>query len=281
MANPLSPSLGVGNLTRFMGRASLRTDLQAAGILLFVMAGGGCRHEVREGEREESFSPFVADRVSGVPLSDFLAERTVLLVAGSVPAKIEKKPNGWDIQLALEAGGKPDVGLGSAIPVSLNGYFLTAAHNLAHPPYWVAMQRGQVVEFSEAKAIWSGNPDVPEEDFAILRASLRPSGILAWDDSSSPKPGQEIASMSGPHGRCGGRVLESSRFSSPKIPCSVLSVEHDLPLLTGDSGGPVVGRDGHLIGMNVLLEGNLTASRQGRAIRPDWRWMASIISNGK
>ena len=207
---------------------------------------------MREGERENSFRPFLGDRVGGAPLSDFLVRRTALLLVGAVPEKVEKKSDGWDIRLESATDGRLQVGLGSAIPLSKNGYFLTAAHNLSSPPFTVAILKNGGVEFAEAKVVWSGHAEIPEEDFAIVQARLHPGEIFEWEDSDAPTPGMAVVSMSGPHGRCGGSVLEISRYSNPRIPCAVLSVTHDLPLLKGDSGGPVVGRDGRLVGMNVL-----------------------------
>jgi S1-C subfamily serine protease len=129
--------------------------------------------------------------------------------------------------------------------------------------------------------LWSGSPSVPEEDFAVLKTSLLPEGIFDWDDSANLRSGMPLASISGPHGLCGGTLLESTPYSSPRLPCGALRVDHDLPLLQGDSGGPVVGRDGRLVGMNVLSKGNLTASNWGQAIRPDRQWILALVATKK
>jgi S1-C subfamily serine protease len=246
--------------------------------LILVLAAGSCRHQVRPEEREESFRSFLGDRVGDVELSGFLAQRTALLIAGALPETVEKTANGWDIRLGSAQGTPVQLGLGSAIALSADGYFLTAAHNLHRAPFAVAILRSGRVDFAEAKVVWSGTAEIPEEDFAIIKASLRPEGVFEWDDDADFEPGMDLASMSGPHGRCGGKLWESSRYSSTRTPCQVRSVIHDLPLLEGDSGGPVVGRDGRLVGMNVLQKGNLTASSRGQAIRPERRWILKVVS---
>lgn len=248
---------------------------------LLCLALLGCRHTVGQGEREESFRPFVQDRVENVPLSEYLSRRTALLLSGAAPRKIERTGNGWNIDLAPVGGRPPELALGSAIPLTHDGCFLTAAHNLVRPPYIVAIVKEDGVAFSEATVLWSGSPQVPEEDFAVLKTSLRPEGIFVWDDAEPLRSGMPLASLSAPHGLCGGTLLESAPHRNPKLPCGVLRVEHDLPLLQGDSGGPVVGRDGRLVGMNVLQKGNLTASNCGWAIRPERKWILALVAAGK
>ena len=240
----------------------------------------GCTHEVQPGEREESFRPFSSERVGDLSLNDYLAQRTALLIEGAVPVRVGKTADGWDIRLA-EVPRRNEIGLGSAIALSTDGTFLTAAHNLQRPPFAVAVIRKDRIEFSEAKIVWRGNADIPEEDFAVIKASVRPEGVVQWKDDDRPGPATEIASMSAPHGRCGGRILESAEYSSPTTPCTVRTVLHDLPILVGDSGGPVVGRDGRLVGMNVLIKGSLFGAARSLAIRPSWRWASSFAGGSR
>lgn len=87
--------------------------------------------------------------------------------------------------------------------------------------------------------------------------------------------------MSAVHGHCGGKILEALRFETLKLPCAVRSRLHDLPLLQGDSGAPVFTRDGRLVGTNVLQKGNLTASAESHAVRPDRRWIRSLSAGTK
>jgi S1-C subfamily serine protease len=248
---------------------------------LICLALLGCRHTVVQGEREESFRPFDQDRVEDVLLSEYLSRRTALLLSGAIPRKVERTGNGWNIDLAPVDGPPPELGLGSAIPLTSDGYFLTAAHNLVRPPYTVAILKEGGVSFSEATILWSGSPLDPEEDFAVLKTSLRPEGIFVWDDADTLRTGMPLASLSAPHGLCGGTLVESTTLRNPKLPCGVLRVAHDLPLLQGDSGGPVVGRDGRLVGMNILQKGNLTASKSGWAIRPERKWILALVTGRK
>jgi len=245
-------------------------------VASLLVVGIGCRHTVREGEREESFQPYASVRVGTELLRDFLTRRTALLVAGAVPDKVEKTAGSWNLSLALKLGEQAQVGLGTAVALTQNGYFLTAAHNLERLPIAIAVLKDGKVQVAEATVVWSGTPTLPEEDFAILKAPLAGLDGVEWD-ASIPASGTAIVSMGAQHGVCGGRVLEATHVEKDRLSEPRLLVVHDLPGLQGDSGGPVIGLDGRLIGINVLKIGNLTGSREGLAVRPDRGWVLSII----
>jgi hypothetical protein len=76
-------------------------------------------------------------------------------------------------------------------------------------------------------------------------------------------------------------VREVSRIRSDDFPCAVSVVIHDLPCLKGDSGGPVVGRDGRLLGMNVVQKGNWTGAKEGMAVLPDRQWLRTLLGGGR
>jgi len=250
-------------------------------LLTLGVAAGGCQHRVRPGEREESFRPFLTLRVGEVSLPEFLTQRTALLISGAVPGKVEGTHGSWDIQLALAQGRSAEIGLGTALAISSEGHFLTAAHNLTRPPFAVAIVRNGRVEWAEAKVLWSGAAGVPEEDFAVLQAPVHPAGVFRWDDADPLREGMEVALMSSPHPACGGRLLQSTPYSSPSIPCAVRCTVLGLPVIVGDSGGPVVGKEGQFIGLVVLSKGNLAASPESLAVRPDWHWVANLVGSGK
>jgi len=252
-----------------------------AALVLLGWAASGCQHQVRPGEREESFRRFLDLRVGELALPEFLGERTALLISGAIPQKVEGTHGRWDLQLALAEGAPAEIGLGSALALSKDGRFLTAAHNLTRPPFAVAIVRNGRVDYAEAKVLWSGAAGIPEEDFAVIQAPVHPAGVFQWDDADRLPEGIEVALMSAPHPACGGHLLQASFYSSPKLPCAVRCTLLDLPVIVGDSGGPVVGPDGQFVGMVVQSKGTFTGSPECLALRPDWRWVAKILGGAK
>lgn len=76
------------------------------------------------GAQEASFAPFRGRQVRGQPLPDFLAERTLWLVAGV------------DLHAGQMPGDAPAV-FGAAVPLTSDGYLLTATHNARRSPVYV------------------------------------------------------------------------------------------------------------------------------------------------
>ena len=162
-------------------------------------------------------------------------------------------------------------GWSAAVPVSPDGYFLTAAHNL---------QGGDVMKMklvlfigqddylvSPLRVVWSSGKADP--DLALVHAEIRPPEHLEVDAVTSDSDARwvvtsgwasmgdgveslAVRSVLGSQSVSFGKVLSVSKVKREKVAgedCRYRVVTHDAPSGPGDSGGPILGADG-LVGIN-------------------------------
>jgi len=164
------------------------------------------------------------------------------------------------------------LGSGSCVPVTADGYYLTAAHMLpapnteATPPHLVLMAadstgRGVAVR---ARVVWTTPipeahvkagtimTDVP--DLAIIHASIRPLLVATIQPPDSLADGQPVL---------GGRPVAEADLTPERYPfygghirdtkqveldgVRLTSVRMNASSARGDSGGPILAADGRLI----------------------------------
>jgi S1-C subfamily serine protease len=111
-------------------------------------------------------------------------------------------------------------------------------------------------------------------DIAVIGVETGDLEALEWATDGAPGIGAPVFALSNPGGR-GLRVtlgfitgVERS-FRGPRGRRITGSIEHDAPLLPGSSGGPVVSREGRLLGLNThrLGEGFYLAIPADEALR--------------
>jgi S1-C subfamily serine protease len=156
--------------------------------------------------------------------------------------------------------------LGSGVVVAA-GKVLTNAHNVRGSEATVTLSDGR-----EATGTAEG-VDV-DGDIAVLSVDTGDVAPAAWADSATPEPGAAVIALSNPGGRglrvTFGLVSGTQRtFRGPRGRRITGSLEHTAPLLPGSSGGPVVDRDGKLLGVNTnrLGEGFYLAIPADDALR--------------
>lgn len=143
---------------------------------------------------------------------------------------------------------------GSAIPITHDGYFLTADHVLARSPgrkVVVILRREGRLRATPARVVWRSADD----DLALLHAPIATPEFYRWSPPSVWLPqGTPIMHA----GIATGFKSPSGRLLSPIHPESALSgnqrFKHDIPLEPGDSGGAVVDSKGNLVGVNSAVE---------------------------
>jgi S1-C subfamily serine protease len=229
--------------------------------------------------------------------------RTGLLLehakVGSVSGSLTEHEMKFEVSWKNEAKGA----LSAAVPITRDGYFLTAAH-------CVNMESLTLVAFDAkrrlvnlpARVVWKGE----EADLALVHVGMRPLEPFRLADGSALAAGTRvvIAGWSGAIKNtapplAAGRVKQVTGWRREDASGAVwCDVEHDAPLNQGDSGGPLLTLDGGLVGINSLLgfefggmwrallgiAGPLDqpfAGYNGLAVCPDAGWVMRMVESDR
>lgn len=174
--------------------------------------------------------------------------------------------------VAARAGGSvvglgPAWGLGSGVVVS-EGRVLTNAHNAHAGELAVRFADGRTASGSVAAADVDG-------DLAVVAVDTGEAPPIVWSEvSASVGLGTPVVALANP----GGQGLRATfgfvsavdrRFRGPRGRPISGALEHTAPMAQGSSGGPLVGLDGQLLGVNThrLGEGFYLAQPAGVALR--------------
>jgi serine protease Do len=138
--------------------------------------------------------------------------------------------------------------LGSGVVVAA-GKVLTNAHNVRGDAATITFSDGRK-ETGTTEGI-----DV-DGDIAVLSVDTGDITPVEWAESVNPEPGTAVLALSNPGGRglrvTFGLVSGTQRtFRGPRGRRITGSLEHTAPLLPGSSGGPVIDREGKLLGVNT------------------------------
>src|SRR5688572_23559803 len=98
-------------------------------------------------------------------------------------------------------------------------------------------------------------------DLAVLEAPTEGAAALEFAEGDAPSVGGPVVALGNPNGQeprvTFGFVSGTGRsFRGPRGRRVAGAVEHTAPLMPGSSGGPVVGLDGQLLGINTNRLGN-------------------------
>jgi S1-C subfamily serine protease len=150
--------------------------------------------------------------------------------------------------------------IGAGIIIDPAGYIVTNTHTILYAQFiFVTLHDGTLLPAVIASI-------APGTDFTILKvepsAPLRP---LTWSDASTISLGSEVISIGNSalwdQTICAGRVTGIANKLSEK---TVALIEMDLDLDRGDSGGPILDRQGNFLG--IIIAKNTRTSRSSYAI---------------
>lgn len=174
---------------------------------------------------------------------------------------------------------------GSAIPITTDGYFMTADHVLASAEgrnVFVIYGRSGRLGATKARIVWRSSGG----DLALLHAPIatpdhyRWTPTNAWVPRSTPVMHAGIATgFKSPSGKLITGIPPESPFSRSR------RFKHDIPLEPGDSGGPVVDGRGLLIGVNSAVEFLVPLETaffiESEANRPNVRKLMALIARDR
>jgi S1-C subfamily serine protease len=217
--------------------------------------------------------------------------------------------DGWTFHVKMKGDLCPR---GTAVPISADGYFLTASHCLHkktwlgefEPLYLLYFTEGPQLKFRPARLVWYCPPRLMGRDLAVLKVELPPARHFPLVNPESLATGQRIVlggwgSADGlTHNASPGKLLsvsELKRQSSSGL--AWRNVRSDVPLCRGDSGGPLLAGN-RLVGINVqrwstfreLFGAWLPGKRENEpaasggythTVAPDAAWLEALLERDR
>ena len=293
--------------------AVIRSAL-AAGIALVLLSG--CVTQIRPqldesiaARKAESLQGWEDAVLDGKPLIEDLRLRTTVLFLNfdSVVAETDAK------KFKIKATTKQArAGTGSAVPIAKDGYFLTAGHVAMHSPsltLLIFLPQGDshlLAKKAPARIVWMPDDFKRGPDIAVVHADVGPLKPFSVADKS-PQIEAQVVTAGWPFGfsdlfaggppAAAGRILSLSTQDAHGSSPAFLTVHHDAPVVSGDSGGPVIDRDGNLIGVNCCYDFSFwqglaialggappppdALDYSARAVIPDPDWLREVIQRDR
>lgn len=203
--------------------------------------------------------------------------------AGSVRVRINIKPS------------NNDAFMGSAVPITHDGYFLTAAHcadNLTSIQLGI-LTRDKTYAIVRARVIWkSAGPSEKGPDVALLHAPLVPFLAMNMADPDQLRIGLPVLTSGcaeNKRSQSGGKIISLGQRETDSSGAHWRRMGHSAPTAVGDSGGPVIGPDGQLLAITTAgywrvafpLGLQQVWGYQGVSVAPDPVWIMSLIKQDR
>lgn len=180
----------------------------------------------------------------------------------------------------IEPRDSLDTRHGTATAITSDGYWLTAAHCLGRGRIsLIGEAAASWQDVAEAVVVWRGDAHEPPVDLALLYSEKMPGQGLAL----SGAPLQDLALVVAGHpDGLQGLTLAAGKVLSREPPAEGARgveavLETSVPCREGDSGGPMVDSDGHLVAIAVSGRHRLFGGWTTRGLRPDAGWLARTI----
>ncbi len=178
----------------------------------------------------------------------------VSITASKSPTRSNPQPQ--DLWFEYFFGGRapraeqPQVGLGSGVIVSSDGFLVTNNHVIeAADDIRVRLSDGR-----EAKAQVVGTD--PESDLAVLRIALQPLPALVFADSEALEVGDVVLAIGNPFGvgqTVTAGIVSALGRSELGINTFENFIQTDAAINPGNSGGALVDSQGRLLGINTAI----------------------------
>ena len=191
----------------------------------------------------------------GFSAADFLTLHGGLIVSGKYidedfKAKLATSREAQEGVLELGFSvpiAKGGSGFGSCAPVSADGYFLTAAHVLAHKDCYVlyatSNKRRTYIDYAPIRVIYRDD----SADFAVVKADLSTPRYLRFR-TAPLEQGETLFAGGWMHEKAGGEFIEYLPIEND-AEGKFAKVVTTLPMIKGDSGSPLIDRTGRLCGV--------------------------------
>ncbi|HYF37876.1 MAG TPA: serine protease [Prosthecobacter sp.] len=242
--------------------------------------------------RKESTRQYADVHVAGEKVSRYASARTCLLISGEEVTLPDRHEKGM-IALAL----KEESYYGTAVPISADGYLLTAAHCLhAAEVTLIVKDEETLVRKVTPRVVWRGRFEGGEEpDLAVLHVPMSFGREKCFDIEDAAADADRDALVFnngygvGLEAVCAGKVLEWIKESAKARGVPWRTLRHSAPLTRGDSGGAVFDEAGRLLGINVRIQGtvrrwlgrDLVRNCRTEAVAPDYDWLRRVLQQDR
>jgi Do/DeqQ family serine protease len=197
-----------------------------------------------------------AERDSTPPPGSFrLAARkaSAAVVSINTSKAARRNPNSNDPWFRFffgEQGNEPQVGLGSGVIVSANGYVLTNNHVVEGADEIDVILNDS--RHSRAKVIGTD----PDSDLAVLKVELDKLPVIVLGNSDTLQVGDPVLAIGNPFGV--GQTVTSgivSALGRNQLGINTFEnfIQTDAAINPGNSGGALVDTNGHLLGINTAI----------------------------
>ena len=147
---------------------------------------------------------------------------------------------------------------GSVTPITQDGYFLTADHNLDQANnYSIIHSAKNETHKKQVRVIWRDT----QSDLALIHADINTPDFYRWSTQDLAKNDQVLVSATKGKPSPGTLLTDIKGNYHPDYEAQV--VLHNGRVIPGDSGSPLVDGAGQLVGINVA-----SMSHISKAVRP-------------
>ena len=216
----------------------------------------------------------------GFSAADFLTLHSGLIVSGKYIDEDFKSKLATSREAqegVLELGfsvpiAKGGSGFGSCAPVTADGYFLTAAHVLAHKDSYVlyatSSHRNTYIDYAPIRVVYRNDA----ADFAIVKAEMKTPRFLRYRRDPLT-PSSTLFAGGWMHEKGGGLFIEHQSVNEEPSG-HFRKVITTLPMIKGDSGSPLIDRHGRLCGV-------LSTMRLGIIVKMKPKSTAVMMNNAE
>jgi S1-C subfamily serine protease len=197
----------------------------------------------------------------------YVGLRTAMILEGAdyltLTNSHEKTEGGFNLNYRINKDHAAKMTIGSAVPIRDDGYFLTAMHCVDDDSDTLVslVEEEGSVRFIKTpfRVVWtSGDKDTL--DLALIHAEVTPFKPFEFADFNQLQKKQKVAAtgwsgltIGDPNPLAGmavGHLLSFNHLDYHEGEEEWRRIRHTVSLHPGDSGGPVVNKDGQLVGIN-------------------------------
>lgn len=187
--------------------------------------------------------------------------------------------------------------VGSAVALTDDGYFLTAAHCVAGDSGCEILAKSGDAKrprlaVAPVRVVWSSGANDWDLDLALVHAPVRSLRPFDLADVTKVRRGSTVGAVGSSKGlellksAAAGKILDVSEVQTHPSGARYRIIQCNVPVAMGDSGGPLFDSDAKLLGVLGQIEGRSlyfgrrllkVFSYSANVTVPDWQWIQELL----